>query len=82
MPQTPTTGGVVASPVEMPCRRAAPGRPELPVPDPQFPTRTPALRRSVPLPTAPVTLPVRSPGTHLHPQLRRSPVAGRGGDSE
>ncbi|MGH3936179.1 MAG: hypothetical protein ACRDS1_14580 [Pseudonocardiaceae bacterium] len=71
----------------------------LQVPDPQFPTKTPAGRRSStpvpysapggqPVPRRPheassvepqmqlAYLPVRSPGQHLHPQLRRLPWAG------
>lgn len=108
------------------------GRFELQVPDPQFPTKTPAGRRSsCPLPTpggepdsipgggaasvaqlrwvprpddellrdvdsglavragSPrgsasaverAVLPVRSPGAHLHPLLRRASVAGRCGE--
>ncbi|MGH7744336.1 MAG: hypothetical protein ACREQ5_05880 [Candidatus Dormibacteria bacterium] len=85
--------------------RGTPPRPEFPVPDPQFPNKTPAGRRpSTPMPySAPggqpvphrpaeassasvehqpqrARLPVRSPGAHLHPQLRRPTLAGRCGE--
>jgi len=79
---------------------AAPRRAVLQIPDPQFPTKTPAGRRSstpVPpgqsVPNRPheassaehqpryARLPVRSPGQHLHPQLRRPPGAGRFGSA-
>jgi hypothetical protein len=81
------------------------------VPDPQFPTRTPAGRQpgcAEPLPgdqpdptpraeassTAQlracgladecqhVSLPIRTPGAHLHPLLRRPPAIGRGDEAE
>ncbi|MGH3836694.1 MAG: hypothetical protein ACRDSF_13485 [Pseudonocardiaceae bacterium] len=42
--------------------------PALRIPDPQFPTKTPAGRRS--------SCPAPSYGAHLHPLLRRLPVAG------
>lgn len=82
--------------------RDTPRRPTMRAPDPQFPAKTPAGRRSSRPATAPVgqpdpipgtgalfmeqprwahypddsevpSLPVRSPGAHMHPQLRRGP---------
>lgn len=67
--------------------QGTPRRTELPVPDPQFSITTPAGRRlSRPgderglAGPAVSQLPVRSPGAHLHPLLRRVPVADRGGE--
>ncbi|MGH3884545.1 MAG: hypothetical protein ACRDRC_14255 [Pseudonocardiaceae bacterium] len=58
------------------------------IPGPQFDALDPGMgrpcrgcqqqRRSVPHPEH-ASLPVRSPGQHLHPQLRHPPVAGRYG---
>lgn len=66
-------------------RGGSPARPELHVPAPQFPNKAPAGHRtSRPVPASDgqpdrtPPLPVRSPGAHLHPLLRRSSVAGRG----
>ena len=54
-----------------------PQRPDVPVPDPQFPhPEALAGRRSN---NQQAGLPVRSPGTHLHPLLRRALVAGSAG---
>lgn len=71
------------------CTRCAqlqgtPRRPELP--DPQFSITTPAERGlagpavSRRWTSEHASLPIRSPGAHLHPLLRRVPVADRGGE--
>lgn len=65
-------------------------RPELPaslrlqIPHPQFPAKIPVGRQPDALASPlgdqprPAPLPVRSPGMHLHPLLRRPPVASSG----
>ncbi|MGH3842070.1 MAG: hypothetical protein ACRDS0_11590 [Pseudonocardiaceae bacterium] len=46
------------------------------IPDPQFPTKT-VLFSTPPAGTEHASLPVRSPGAHLHPLLRRPPLLDR-----